>query len=134
MIAAGETDVAVDELRWLLDGCSDMLEAHTLLGELALLEGDTMLARGHFGYAYQLGIKALEQAKAQGPLPYRLDANKPFFQAGKGLIWALAQLGKRETAGDVRDRLLALDASDPLAIKQLGRDEGDGSAPTPASG
>ena len=129
MIAAGETDVAIDELRWLLDGCSDMLEAHTLLGELAMLESDTLLARVHFGYGYQLGIKALEQAQAPGPLPYSLEANKSFFEAGKGLVWALTQLGKLDTAREVTDRLLSLDPSDPLAIKALGHGAPDGSAP-----
>ena len=52
MIDAGEVDVAVDELRWLLSGCSDFVDAHRLLGELALSENDLPLARAHFGYAY----------------------------------------------------------------------------------
>src|SRR5262245_53817937 len=63
MIAAGETEIARDELRWLLDECHDFIEAHTLLGDLALAENDLKLARGHYGYAYQLGLKAIERTK-----------------------------------------------------------------------
>ena len=29
-----EVDVAIDELRWLLAGCSGMIDAHFLLGKL----------------------------------------------------------------------------------------------------
>ena len=36
MLAAGENEVARDELRWLLDGCPDFIAAHRMLGELAL--------------------------------------------------------------------------------------------------
>ncbi len=35
MIAEGETEVAIDELRWLLEVCRDMIEAHAMLGRLA---------------------------------------------------------------------------------------------------
>ncbi|MBL8829052.1 MAG: hypothetical protein JNM18_18870, partial [Planctomycetaceae bacterium] len=49
MIAIGELDCAIEELRWLLQGCSDLLAAHQLLGTLALEEEDYALGRGHFG-------------------------------------------------------------------------------------
>src|SRR5262245_10893637 len=69
MVEAGEVDVAVDELRWLLSGCSEFMEAHALLGELALAGGnDVPLARGHFGFAVQLGLKTLERARVKGPV------------------------------------------------------------------
>src|SRR5262245_42144351 len=55
MVEHGETEIAVDELRWLLNGCSDFIDAHRLLGELALGAEDFPLARGHFGYAFRLG-------------------------------------------------------------------------------
>ncbi|MCH8841146.1 MAG: hypothetical protein IH831_10855, partial [Planctomycetes bacterium] len=35
MIDAGETDVAIDELRWLLGTCPEIIEGHFLLGKLA---------------------------------------------------------------------------------------------------
>ena len=67
MLDAGEVEVATDECRWLLNGCSDCLEAHRLLGEIALAENDLPLARGHFGYAYRLGEQALDRAGCRGP-------------------------------------------------------------------
>src|SRR5688572_30404072 len=63
MIEAGELDVAVDELRWLLSGCAEFIAAHGLLGELAVaLHDDLSLARGHFGAGYQLGLQTLRRA------------------------------------------------------------------------
>ena len=119
MIEAGEIDVAIDELRWLLNGCSDFLEAHTLLGTLAIEAGDLPLARGHFGYAVRLGVQALERAGAKGPLPYSLPANKALFESGKGLAWCLKELGKPELAAEVIGELLKLDPSDPLNVRGL---------------
>ncbi len=66
MIAAGEAEVAVDELRWLVETCPEMIEAHYLLGKLAVESmGDVALGRGHFGFGYQLGQRRL--AKAENP-------------------------------------------------------------------
>lgn len=119
MLEAGELDVARDECRWLLEGCGECLEAHRLLGEIALEQGDTALARGHFGIAYRLGLSALQRAGARGPLPYRLEANQPFFESAKGLAWCLLQLGKRDMAAEVVAAALACDPSDPLNIGAL---------------
>jgi hypothetical protein len=116
MIDAGEVEIAVDELRWLLGGCSDFIDAHKTLGELALLDGDVPLARGHFGYAYRLGSKAIEQAGIRGPLPYRLPANQAFHEAGKGLAYCLKQLEKPEMLQEVVELLLACDPADPLGV------------------
>src|SRR5204862_2589681 len=49
MIASGELEIARDELLYLVGDCRGFLEAHNLLGELALEEGDVPLAQGHFG-------------------------------------------------------------------------------------
>ena len=119
MLEAGEIDVAVDECRWLLGGCSDCLEAHRILGEIALSENDLPLARGHFGYAYRLGAKALAEAHCQGPLPYRLPANRSFLESAKALASCLHQLGKGEMAGEVVAFVLQCDPSDPLGVKRL---------------
>ena len=54
MVEAGETEIARDELVWLLSECPDFLEAHVHLGLIALEEEDAKLARGHFGRAYEL--------------------------------------------------------------------------------
>jgi hypothetical protein len=119
MVEAGEVDVAIDELRWLLSGCSDFVDAHRLLGELALSENDLPLARAHFGYAYSLGEKALKQAGTSGPLPYRIAANHAFHEAGKGLVSCLKKLGKMEMARSAVDLLVKCDPSDPLKVREL---------------
>jgi Flp pilus assembly protein TadD len=119
MLEAGETDAAVDELRWLLAGCRQLLEAHKLLGEIALADGDLALARAHFGYAYGMGRDALGQAsRFTGRLPYALPANQPFFEAGKGLAYALRQQGDAQAADQIVRQLLKLDPSDPLRLRQ----------------
>jgi tetratricopeptide (TPR) repeat protein len=117
MLDAGEIDVAVDELRWLLSGCRELLDAHKLLGEVALADGDLSLARAHFGYAYQMGEEALRQASGfTGPLPYAREANQPFLEAGKGLAYCLEQQGDRAAALQVARRLLELDPSDSVKV------------------
>lgn len=114
MIDGGEDEIATEELRWLLEGCTDFIEAHKILGELALTAGDHKLARAHFGYAYDLGAAALPTAGLAGPLAYSRPANQPFFEATKGLAWSLIQLGLPDRAREVLDHLLRLDPSDPL--------------------
>lgn len=116
MIEAGEFDVATDELRWLVSGCSEFIEAHKLLGELALADGDFALARGHFGVAVQLGIKALQRAKVNGPLLFSQPANRAFYEAGRGLVTSLVKLGLTEKAVDLVQNLVRLDPSDPLQL------------------
>ncbi|MCG8450957.1 MAG: hypothetical protein MI725_15425 [Pirellulales bacterium] len=117
MIEAGETDIAIDELRWLLGNCSEMIEAHFLLGKLAAeVDGDVSLARGHFGFGYQLGIKALRRAKLPTPVPALHPANRTFYDAGRGLAWCLHQLDKNKMALEVVEQLLQLDPDDPLGL------------------
>jgi len=118
MLAAGENEVAADELRWLLQGCPDFVAAHSLLGELAATAGDLSLARGHFGYAYQLGLAAWQAAGRPVPLPYALAANQAFFEAGRGLADCLDQLGERQLAEEVVAHLLACDPTDPLDLQK----------------
>jgi tetratricopeptide (TPR) repeat protein len=117
MIDAGEVEIATDELRWLLNGCSDFVAAHRLLGELAMEQRDIKLARAHFGYAYDIGLSALPPAGLGGALPYRVPANQAFLEAAKGLAWCLRELGQDEQALAVVDQLLACDPSDPLGVR-----------------
>ncbi len=128
MIGEEELEVAVDELRWLLNGCSEFIEAHQLLGELALAaDNDVPLARGHFGTAYQLGIQALRRAgrgtrrgtsRSEAKLlPYAHLANRSLFEAGRGLMTCLHRLEKPTMAQEVVDQLIALDPTDPLGIQ-----------------
>jgi hypothetical protein len=119
MLEAGEVDVAVDELRWLLRDCRPFLEVHKLLGDVALADGDLALARGHFGRAYELGLDALPERGLAGPLPYARPGNRAFFEAGKGLAQCLHGLGESRLAGEVVERLLAFDEGDPLGLRGL---------------
>ncbi len=106
MLAAGEVEVAEAELRWLLEGCHQLLEAHQLLGQIAFDEGNFELARGHFGRAFEMGLEALG-AKFQGQLADR-PANRPFLTAAKGLALTLEQLGAEEQAQKVFAQLRRL--------------------------
>lgn len=117
MIQAGEVDVAVDELRWLLGTCHEIIEAHFLLGKLAVeADNDLALARGHFGIGYRLGLAALRCAKMPSPVPALHPANRVFYDAGRGLAWCLRELNKKEMAIEVVRQLLELDPSDPLGL------------------
>ncbi len=119
MVGAGETEIARDELVWLLAECPDFLDAHVQLGLIALEEDDPKLARGHFGRAYELAIKALEAAGGPRPVPYALDGNKGFFQAAKGLVHCLVEMGRKQSATDVCLRIAPLDPTDPLGIQRI---------------
>lgn len=116
MLAAGESEIARDELLWLLSGCPDLLRAHRLLGEIALESGDIRLARGHFGYGFEIGLSAILRAGLSSPLPYRLPTNQSFFESAKGLAHCLRELKEPSMAADVARILLACDPSDPLGV------------------
>jgi hypothetical protein len=131
MIAAGELEIAVDELRWLLSGCSEFMEAHELLGQLAIeKDNDRPLARGHYGFAYQLGLQTLRRAGMPAPLSYKHPANRPFHQAGRGLAWCLEKMGHSALAEEVVKTLLELDRSDPLQVRAMLDDLRSGGLPT----
>jgi hypothetical protein len=130
MISAGEIDLAVDELRWLLEDCSEFIAAHVLLGELALsARNDLSLARGHFGAGYQLGLQALRRVKMPTPLPHSHPANRAFHEAGRGLAWCLVKLDKLSMAKEVVDTLLHVDPADPLRIRALLDEAASGGLP-----
>jgi hypothetical protein len=119
MVDAGETEVARDELRWLLSGCGEFIAAHVLLGEIARQSGDLPLARGHYGAGYQLGLQTLRRAKMPKPLLYSQPANRSFFDAGQGLMWTLEKLAKPEMADEVVATLTELDPADPLRLRSM---------------
>lgn len=120
MIEAGELEIAADELRWLLSGCAQFIEAHALAGEIALeLSNDVPLARGHFGYAYQLGLRALQRAGVEGPLPASHPANLGWHQAARGLAFCLETLGERRMADEVAGAVQAADPADPAGVMAL---------------
>ncbi len=121
MLAAGETEIAREELVWLLSECPDFLEAHVHLGLVALEDGDPKLARGHFGRAYELCLRAMEAAgnPPPKPLPWAIPGNQPFFEAAKGLVHCLLETGRKKVAADVCRRIAPLDPADPLGIQKL---------------
>src|SRR4051812_50190199 len=66
---AGDPESARDALRYALQGCGDNLWVHVALGRIALQDfQDPTLARGHFGYAFELSQRALPPGFA-GRLP-----------------------------------------------------------------
>src|SRR5262249_6585124 len=85
------------------------LEAHNLLGELALEENDLSLARGHFGFAYEIGLDSLPKG-FRGILPSSTDYNRPFYSAGPGLAPCLIAPRQRAQGREV---LKQLSRSDP---------------------
>lgn len=117
MLDAGETEIAVDELRYLLDGCDSLIRAHRLLGEIAMTDGDLPLARGHFGYAYELGRAALPAGGLPGPLPHRFAENQALHESAKGLAWCLHELDKPKMALKVLEDMLRWDPTDPLGVR-----------------
>jgi hypothetical protein len=91
---AGDPEAARDALRYALSACHDNLWAHVALGQIALLEfRDPGLARGHFGYAFELGSRALPRGFT-GRLPRDRPNNRPFYEAIDGLIRSLEALGR----------------------------------------
>lgn len=105
---AGEPEEARDALRFALQGCGDNLWVHVALGRIALeASRDPTLARGHFGYAFELGMKAIP-ADFDGRLPPNRPANRPFFDAIEGLITCVTTLGDAAEAGRLRGLLRSL--------------------------
>lgn len=99
---AGDPEGARDALRYALAACRDNLWIHVGLGRIALEDfRDPGLARGHFGYAYELGQRAIPPGFA-GILPMDRKANRPFYDAMDGLIRALEALDQAKDAGEVR--------------------------------
>jgi tetratricopeptide (TPR) repeat protein len=108
LAAAGEVDEARETLRYALEACGENLWVHVALGRLALEAGrDPALARGHFGYAFELVERALPPG-FDGRLPRDLPANAPFFEAAEGLAACYEALGRPGEAVRVRSRAARL--------------------------
>ena len=83
---AGEPEDARDALRYALEGCGDNLWVHVGLGQIALQEfNDPSLARGHFGYAFELVRQAIPP-HFTGRIPPEHPLNRPMYEAIDGLI------------------------------------------------
>lgn len=99
---AGDVEAARDALRYALQGCGDNLWVHVALGRIAL-EGfnDPSLARGHYGYAFELAQRALPPGFS-GRLPRQRPANRPLFDAIEGLAACYEALGQAGESGPLR--------------------------------
>src|SRR5258708_2988619 len=124
MIAGGELEIARDELLYLVSDCRGFLEAHNLLGELALEEEDISLARGHFGFAYEIGLDSLPKG-FRGTLPAKKDYNQPFFLAGRGLARCLIARGQKAEGREVLKQLSRFDPREET-IQALLKELSDG--------
>lgn len=130
MIEEGEIEIALDELRYLLSGCSDFIEAHALLGEIAAQgETDLELARGHFGYGFQLGERAIDITECPGPIPGSERANAPWYDAAFGLVWCFEKQGKSAFADRIVAIACGMDPSDPAGIRAMLDDLRSGGLP-----
>jgi hypothetical protein len=99
---AGDPEAARDALRFALQGCGDNIWVHVALGRIALEEfRDPSLARGHFGYAYELAEKAIPN-DFNGRLPKEHPSNRPLYDAMDGLITCHEALGAADLAGDLK--------------------------------
>ena len=89
---AGDPESAHDALRYALSACHENLWAHVALGRIALDEfHDPALARGHFGYAVELGRRTIPD-RFTGVLPRDRPNNRPFYEALGGLVECLVAL------------------------------------------
>jgi hypothetical protein len=123
---AGDPEAARDALRYALQGCGDNLWAHVALGRIALEEfGDPALARGHFGYAFELARRAIPPG-FRGRIPPDRPRNRPFYEAVEGLAAAYDALGKPAESGSLRALASRLSGGigRPQADEDFGRDQG----------
>jgi len=128
----GEAEDARDALRLILGECPENLAVHVALGRIALEEfGDPQLARGHFGYAVELGRGALPGG-FRGRLPRERPANAPLHEALEGLTRCLRRLGLSGEADGV-ERLRRLLAEGPRPRSRSSVSEPSG-APSRAGG
>lgn len=110
---AGDPEAARDALRYALQGCGDNLWVHVALGWIALEDfRDPTLARGHFGYGYELAQRALPPG-FRGRLPRHRLANRPFYDAIEGLVACYEALHRPEEAASLRTLYTRLSGSEP---------------------
>jgi len=122
MVKHDEIDVAIDELRWLLSDCPQLMEAHALLGILASefddpTPDDVELALAHLECALDIGRTALNFRRLQAPLLCDRPTNRPFFQAGLTMIRLLRSQGKKDAADRLLQELIRLDPKLPLPLQ-----------------
>jgi hypothetical protein len=91
---AGAVDEARAALRYALDGCGENLWIHVALGRIALeVDNNLALARGHFGYAFEL-VRGAVPPEFRGVLPADRHANRPLYTAIDGLLACAEREGR----------------------------------------
>ena len=119
---AGDPEAARDALRYALQGCGDNLWVHVALGRIALDEfRDPSLARGHFGYGYELALRGIPPGFRGRIVPDR-PMNRPFYEAGEGLAACYDALTKPDEAAEIRETMsrLAKNARDQGPARERG--------------
>jgi hypothetical protein len=108
----GDPEAARDALRYALSACHANLRAHVALGRIALDDfRDPTLARGHFGYALELGQRALP-GNFSGRLSPDRPANRPFYEALDGLMACMKALGRHGDCDALRKLRARLSGSE----------------------
>lgn len=103
LLDEGDDEEAVEALRYALEACRDSLWLHVALGKIALTRrNDPELARGHYGYAFEL-IEAGLPRDFDGPLPRSHPPNMPCYEAMEGLAACYEALGQHRDARSLRD-------------------------------
>lgn len=121
---AGDPEAARDALRFALQGCGDNLWVHVGLGWIALEDfKDPTLARGHFGYAYELAQRALPGG-FNGRLPRHRPANRPFFDAIEGLAACYDALSMPQESADLRLLAGRLSGERRASTQPIGKEPG----------
>jgi hypothetical protein len=100
---SGEPEDARDALRYALHECGDNLWIHVALGRIALEAfRDPQLARGHFGYAFELARRAIPR-EFSGRIPPERQANRPLYDAIDGLLACYEALRQPREAREIRE-------------------------------
>lgn len=124
---AGDPEAARDALRYALRGCGDNLWVHVALGQIALEDfKDPALARGHFGYAFELAERALPRGFT-GRLPSHSQANRPLYDAMAGLAYCYEALGRPADAAELRARASRWSSSAPRPDRPAQHERREGS-------
>lgn len=104
LLDEGDDEEATEALRYALGACRDSLWLHVALGRIALTRrNDPELARGHFGYAFEL-VEAGLPRDFDGYLPRSHPANMPLYETIDGLAACYEALGQHRDARALRDR------------------------------
>lgn len=126
---AGDIEAARDALRYALQGCGDNIWVHVALGFIALEDdNDPGLARGHFGYAFELAERALPP-DFRGRLPVHRTANQPFYDAINGLAACYDALSKPAESAKLRGLARGLASGQGRAGNQADRRSQSGPKP-----